>query len=87
MGLRHTAALALLDWYLMMPTSYDEAQLRVDMKLPLSKWNVYSASIPLTSARPSVYPGGWTPAELGWLMEGFRVSAISSPTRAAIRRP
>jgi hypothetical protein len=37
---RHTAALALLGWYLMMPTPNGDNSLRYEPQLPLSKWRI-----------------------------------------------
>ena len=37
---RHAAALALVGWYLMVPTPFNDNSLRYDPTLPLSKWKI-----------------------------------------------
>jgi hypothetical protein len=40
---RHAAALALVGWYLMLPTPYGSTDLKHVPKLPLSKWMIEMA--------------------------------------------
>src|SRR5262249_24600360 len=43
MNLRHAAALALVGWYLMVPTPYGSADLHYEPNLPLSKWTAFES--------------------------------------------
>ena len=40
---RHAAALALVGWYLMVPTPYGSSSLRYVENLPLSKWTIFQS--------------------------------------------
>jgi hypothetical protein len=41
--LNYAAALALVGWYLMIPTPYDENSMRYEPGLPLSKWTAINS--------------------------------------------
>jgi hypothetical protein len=42
MKLHHTAALALVGWYLMVPPPVLHSSVPVDLDAPLSKWRIFS---------------------------------------------